>query len=181
MATTTPEVTDVDHTPFQRRGAVVGVGVARRALPAGAGAFVIVGGTAVVAGGFAAAAISEAPTPHGSWAVAYLVLVVGVAQALLGVAQAALFGSVGNTWRSVELALWQVGSAGVLVGVLARTTATVDVGSGLLLAALGCFAFVRGRRGSCASGALGASYLVLIVVLGLSMIAGALLARSMRG
>lgn len=50
-------------------------------------AFVIVGGVSIILGGLAAAATSPLGWEHGSWAAAYLVLVTGAAQLLLGVGQ----------------------------------------------------------------------------------------------
>lgn len=44
----------------------------------------------VVAGGLVAAATALAPSKHGTWAAAYLVLVASVAQVALGVGQALL-------------------------------------------------------------------------------------------
>lgn len=47
--------------------------------------FAVAAGTMIVAGGLVAAINSAAPFAHGSWLAAYLVLVGGVAQLLLGV------------------------------------------------------------------------------------------------
>src|SRR5664280_2796146 len=52
--------------------------------------FAAVGAACIVAGGLVAAVSAPAPSEHASWAAAYLVLVVGVAQAALGVGQALL-------------------------------------------------------------------------------------------
>lgn len=57
----------------------------RPALP-----FAIVGTACVIAGGLVAAATAPAPSEHGSWAAAYLVLVAGMAQVALAMEQGML-------------------------------------------------------------------------------------------
>lgn len=102
--------------------------------------FSLVGLVCIVAGGVVSAATAYGPSEHSAWAVAYLVLVAGVAQLGLGLGQALLAPST-PTGRTVlaELLAWNVGNAAVLVGTLAGLAALVDVGAVLLLAALVVF------------------------------------------
>ncbi|MDN5770907.1 MAG: hypothetical protein L0H24_08450, partial [Microlunatus sp.] len=81
--------------------------------------FAGVGLAAVVAGGLIAAAIAHAPTQPLVWLVAYLVLVVGVAQAALGVGQHRLADHrLTTTQLWTEFALYNLGNAAVIVGTL---------------------------------------------------------------
>lgn len=71
---------------------------------------------------------------HSSWAVAYIVLVAGVAQVLLGVGQAVLTaGEVAAKVRQIELWCWNAGNAAVVAGTL------LDVP---ILLYLGCVALI---------------------------------------
>jgi len=81
------------------------------------------------------------PFDHGTWLVAYLVLVGFLAQLLLGRGQVALVagGGLPAPPRGVRLAqalLWNFGVITVPVGVLANTRLAVVVGSVSLLVAL---------------------------------------------
>lgn len=99
--------------------------------------FIVVGGAAIVAGGLLSAATAFAPSYLASWAVAYLVLVVGVAQVALGLGQA-LLASEPPSRRVVaaEVVLFDVGNAGVMAGSLVGPRVLSLVGSGLLLVVL---------------------------------------------
>jgi hypothetical protein len=81
------------------------------------------------------------PFAHGTWLIAYLVLVGFLAQLLLGLGQAALLSANGSAPppRQVRLAqalLWNLGVVAVPVGVLADTRLAVVAGSISLIAAL---------------------------------------------
>lgn len=104
--------------------------------------FATLGVGAIVAGGVTAAAIAHAPTRHGVWAVAYLVLVAGVAQVGLGLGQA-LLATQTPTPRLVtaELLAWNVGNAAVIIGTIAGVSPVVYVGSALLVIGLALFVF----------------------------------------
>jgi hypothetical protein len=107
------------------------------------------GGAAIVAGGLVAAVNAAAPFAHGSWLSAYLVLVAGVSQLVLGVGARALpVNQSPVTTRHVQVALWNLGNVAVAAGVLGDAAVAVAAGSGALLAALGSFALGvgRGRR-----------------------------------
>jgi len=102
--------------------------------------------TAAAFASLAAAAIALTirvlePFDHGTWLVAYLVLVGFLAQLLLGRGQVALVaaGGLPPPPRGVRLAqalLWNFGVITVPVGVLANTRLAVVVGSVSLLVAL---------------------------------------------
>jgi hypothetical protein len=107
------------------------------------------GAVAVVAGGLVAAVNSAAPFAHGSWLSAYLVLVAGVSQLVLGFgAQALPVRQPPATTVYVQVALWNLGNLAVAAGVLGDAPAAVAAGSGALLVALGSFSLCvgRGRR-----------------------------------
>lgn len=99
--------------------------------------FVVLGAACVVGGGLVSAAMAPSASYHSSWAVAYIVLIAGVAQAALGLGQASLTG--GDVPRRVvraELAGWNLGNAAVVAGTLLDVTAVLYLGCALLLAAL---------------------------------------------
>lgn len=128
--------------------------------------FAVVGIVSIIAGGLVAAVTASVPTRHSSWAVAYLVLVVGVAQVALGLGQALLAAHA----PSPRVVAWQfsafnAGNAGVLLGTLAGNTLVVDVGGALLATALALL--LRAVRGGGARGgwALNAYRLLIAIVL----------------
>lgn len=87
---------------------------ARAAAP-----FVVLGTGLVIVGGLVSAAAAPTASYHSSWAVAYIVLVAGVAQALLGLGQAVLTGgTVSAGERRLELWCWNLGNAAVVAGTL---------------------------------------------------------------
>lgn len=117
--------------------------VNKSALP-----FAIPGGVSIVLGGVISAASAAAPSYLSAWAVAYLVLVCGVAQLVLGMGQAGLASKRPTTplltFQAVALNL---SNAAVLLGTLAGVQALSYVGAGLLVLALGLFIWgVRGAR-----------------------------------
>lgn len=139
--------------------------------------FVLVAGTAIVVGGLVAGVTGPLELEHGSWAAAYLVLVVGVGQLVLGVGQAAL----GRTPPSPPLRSWQIGlynvaNAAVLLGTFAGSAASVLTGGVLLLGAL--VLFLSGTRGA-PPGVWTALYRLMTAVLAVSIPIG--LALSVRG
>lgn len=105
------------------------------------------GAIGVISGGLLAAAIAPAPTEHGAWAAAYLVLVVGVAQIALSAGQAALSQTPSSTRLvAVEGACWNVANALVIAGIVANLPLVVYAGGALLVVALAIFAHpVRGE------------------------------------
>lgn len=109
--------------------------------------FAVAGVTCVLAGGLVAAAVALAPSEHGAWASAYLVLVAGLSQVALGLGQA-LLASQAPSRRVVaaEAGAWNGGNAAVMAGVLLGTTPLVDAGGVLLVFALALL--VHGVRGA---------------------------------
>lgn len=91
--------------------------------------WLLTSGLAVLAGGFTAAAVAHAPTQPLVWMSAYLVLVVGMGQAVLGMGQAML--SIQLPPRRVVAAQWIVFNAanvGVVAGTLSGRVWLVVIG-----------------------------------------------------
>jgi len=110
--------------------------------------FTILGVVAIVAGGTVAARISSHPAPVLVWMVAYLVLVVGVAQYALGLGQARLAARPPS--RALVAAEWgafNLGNAGVIVGTVVGGKTWVLVGSVLVIVTMLAFS-LRVRAGS---------------------------------
>jgi len=102
-------------------------------------------GVLIIAGGLISAVNSAAPFAHGSWLAAYLVLVGGVAQALLGIGRAGVPATRASARRRRrELVLWNSATLVVALGVLVDAPAIVALGSVALLAALASFATAPG-------------------------------------
>jgi hypothetical protein len=136
--------------------------------------FVGAGALLVLAGGFVAAAGGEAPSRHLSWAAAYLVLVCGSAQIFLGGGQA-LVGSrpVPPRLAAVQLAAFNLGNAGVLVGTLSGTAAVLYAGSAVLVVALALFAWAT--RSTVSPRLRVVVYRVVLVALAVSIPVGGVL------
>jgi len=142
-----------------------------------------------VAAGIVAVANAVVPFAHGWWLVAFLALVGGLSQSLLGRGLSVLVARTGarrtvesTTWA--QLALWNVGVVFVAMADLAAAPAGVLIGSVLLLAALGLFAVALRRTVATAVSPMPAGvivYGVLIVFLAGSVILGAGLAEALPG
>lgn len=144
---------------------------ARTALP-----FLAIGGLCVIAGGFVAAVTAHAPSQKATWAAAFLVLVAGVAQILLGAGQAWLAEQRPSPrWLIGELTAWNIGNAAVIVGAVARVTPVTDLGGVLLVVAL--VLLLMAVRGSRRRGWLLALYRVLIAIVLVSIPVGLVLAE----
>ncbi|MEO9255260.1 MAG: hypothetical protein ABI305_06965 [Tepidiformaceae bacterium] len=114
---------------------------------ASAAPFALVGVACVVVGGLVSAIAASSPSENSSWAVAYLVLVAGVAQIALGVGQSRLASTPPS--RQVLLAeflTWNLGNAAVIAGQLLGFQAAVDAGGVLLVISLALL--FRGVRGA---------------------------------
>ena len=99
--------------------------------------FVLAGGACVIGGGLVSAAMAPAASYHSSWAVAYIILVAGVAQAALGLGQGTLTdGDVPRRVVRAELGGWNLGNAAVVTGTLLTVAAVLYVGCALLVTAL---------------------------------------------
>jgi len=142
--------------------------------------FAAVGAACIVAGGLVAAVSAPAPSEHASWAAAYLVLVVGAAQAALGVGQALLALRVPSRRNvAVQFTAWNLGNAAVLTGTLAGITTLVDTGGALLLVAL--LLLRGGRTGREPRTWLLGAFRLLAAVLLISIPIGLVLARTRSG
>lgn len=98
--------------------------------------FAVAGATAVVAGGALASAIAApAPTRHGVWAVAYLVLVLGVGQLVIGAGQALLAPQPPGT-ATAAAAAFNVSGVAIMLGVVTDHIVVFDAGAALLLVVL---------------------------------------------
>ncbi len=102
--------------------------------------FAVVGSLSIIAGGLISAASAPSPSYTASWAVAYLVLVAGVAQLVLGVAQAQLaLKQPSVRVIAAEAIAFNLANAAVLIGTLIASTALVNAGAVLLIIALALF------------------------------------------
>lgn len=144
--------------------------------------FVLTGVLCVIAGGLVAAVTAPAPTEHGTWVAAYLVLVGGVAQAGLGLGQAMFTARTSARVVAVEAVGWNVGNASVIVGNLLGVTALVDLGGAFLVIAL--ILLARGVSPARARPVAGGAkwylhgYRLLVLILLVSIPIGLILARA---
>lgn len=158
----------------------IDVAIARR-FDGYAWAFVAVAGVMIVAGGLVAAINSAAPFAHGSWLAAYLVLVGGVAQLLLGVGCLALPAPrLSARLRGAQLGLWNAGNAAVAAGVLTGAVGLVIAGSVAVLAAVGGFAVGGGAVPANGRGRV-ILYRIALVGLAGSVVIGSILAGTQPG
>lgn len=94
----------------------------------------IVGSCFVIVGGLVAAATGPLKLDQGSWLAAYLVLVCGVAQCAIGIAQQQLAThpiQARSYWT--QLICWNVGNAAVIAGTLAVIPLIADLGGVALM------------------------------------------------
>lgn len=91
--------------------------------------FVVLGAGQVVLGGLVAAIAAPLELDHGSWLAAYLVLVGGVAQYVLGRAPGWFGDRPGENSIMAQILLWNAGNAAVLAGTLFGIVYLVDAGS----------------------------------------------------
>lgn len=99
-------------------------------------AMATVGCGAVILGGLIAAATDPIDLYRGSWMAAYLVLVVGASQVVMGTARK-VHGERKDSWAWTQFGCWNAGSAIVIAGTLSASPTSVSLGSVLLLVALG--------------------------------------------
>lgn len=112
--------------------------------------FLVVAAIAIIGAGLVAAASAHAPSQPVVWMVAYLVLVVGTAQAALGVAQAWCSLVPPSTgFRMTQFLLFNAGNVGVIGGTLYAYWPVVLAGSVLFTMALTMFLYSswKSRRG----------------------------------
>lgn len=146
--------------------------------------FVLCGAAFLVVAAIAAVTNVRAPFAHGWWLVAYLSLVGGVAQLLLGPGLSVIARRSGAQERALrygvaELALWNVGTVMVAVADLMLMPGGVVVGSVLLIVALALFARDLMRINVASGTSLGVwrvMYSLLLVFMAVSTIVGTALA-----
>ncbi|HET8928875.1 MAG TPA: hypothetical protein VFN24_13730 [Microbacterium sp.] len=141
-----------------------------RALP-----FLVAAAISITAGGVLAAATAYVTTQKTAWATAYIVLVMGVAQAGIGAAMGWLAQRASMRAAWIALVLFNLGSIGVLAGQLTGVIALTFAGGALLVAAL-VMIVAATRGGSPAHPVLVWSFRILVVVLAVSIPVGLLLA-----
>lgn len=135
--------------------------------------FVGAGAVLVVLGGLTSAVTGPWELADGSWLAAYLVLVCGVVQCAMGLAQEYLGvrpSSSSVAW--VQLACWNLGNAAVIGGTLTGNPAFVDVGGLTLLVALGVSLHATRRT---SRRLLGCSYRLGVAILAVSIPIGIVL------
>lgn len=138
--------------------------------------FTIIGTGCVAAGGLVSAATAPAPSEQSAWAVAYLVLVPGLAQVLLGIGRALLSATPPQRQRlAVECLAWNVANAAILTGTLTSLPPLLYSGAALLLVDLGLLSH-GGRGASEARRWLLYAYRALAVLLAVSVPVGLALA-----
>jgi hypothetical protein len=121
----------------------------------------VAGAVSVVLGGLVAAVTGPFDLEHGSWAAAYLVLVSGVAQWVMGQARSWNAGSSPEQWWGWrQFAFWNLGNAAVMAGTFARWPWLVGLGSVSLVAALVIALLAEGNPRRSAAGERIASPLV---------------------
>lgn len=132
--------------------------------------FLVVAGLAIVGGGAVAAAIAHAPSRKLVWMVAYLVLVVGVAQAFLGAGRMLLNTPLpGPRTRIIEWMLFNVGNVCVIAGTLLSSLLLVRAGTVLFVVSLVMFLYAtRAARG----GWLIHAYRVVLLLVGAGALIG---------
>ena len=135
--------------------------------------FLLVAGLGIIGAGVLAAAMAHAPSRKLMWAVAYLVLVVGAAQAVFGAGQALLATrATSASMRVAEWTLFNLGSAGVIAGTMCSSQPLVWMGTLLFAASLVAFLWAtRGVRGGWAI----LAYRTLLVLIGGSAVVGLVL------
>ncbi len=135
--------------------------------------FAAMAALAVVGGGVLAAVMAHAPSRTVMWAVAYLVLVVGVIQAVLGVGQALLLQRAPAVRVvTLEWLAFNAGNAGVIIGTVVSAWWVVLLGT--LLFALALAFFLHATR-AVRCGWPAYAYRLLIVFMGGSAVVGLLL------
>ncbi|MEO7124400.1 MAG: hypothetical protein ABI400_15065 [Lacisediminihabitans sp.] len=143
--------------------------------------FLILGGICIIAGGLISAVAAASPSYIASWAVAYIVLVAGVAQLILGIGQAQLASTQPPVWLIVvEVIALNLANVAVLIGSLAELRNLSYIGAALLVIALVLFVWaVRGHHSR--SRLLLWAFRVIVVVLAVTAPIGLVIAHSRMG
>src|SRR6185312_5665535 len=163
-------------TPGSGRQPPYSGGMSRTATP-----FIVIGSLGILAGGLLSAISAASPSYLASWAVAYLVLVVGAAQLVLGLGQDRLAaGDVAPGTISAELLAFNLANIAVLAGSLFAVVTLTWVGAALIIVAMALFIWaVRGSTSE--HRGLLWLYRMVVVVLLISAPIGIVLAQSRMG
>ncbi|MEB3051465.1 hypothetical protein KV112_17260 [Mycolicibacter sp. MYC123] len=143
--------------------------------------FAVAGVGAIVGGGVLASAIAApAPTRHGVWAVAYLVLVLGVGQLLIGAGRVLLAAESPTPNRMrIAATAFNISGAAIVLGVVTDHVVVFQLGSALLFGVL--VESLYGVRHSARRGWPLVAYRLVIVVLIVSIPIGMLITTAGRG
>lgn len=107
----------------------------RSAIP-----FAIIAAVSIIAGGLLSAAFAFSPSYTASWAVAYLVLVAGVAQLALGAGQAWLAEKPPSKSLIIaEILIFNLANIATLFGTIISSLALVYFGAVLMIVSLALF------------------------------------------
>ena len=135
----------------------------------------------VITGGLVAAVTSPLGLEHGSWAAAFQVLVGGVLQAGLGIAQQALAARrPSRRILGAELLTWNLGSLAVIAGTVLASPWVVDGGGLMLVVTMALMIRAVGRGAKGPAWALW-TYRALLVLTAVSIPIGLLLAHLRAG
>jgi hypothetical protein len=140
--------------------------------------FLAIGGAGILAGGLVSAASAASPSYLASWTVAYLVLVVGFAQVLLGIGQAQLAARRPPAALVLaEVLAFNLANVAVVAGSLASLVVLTWVGALLIVVAMALFIWAA-RGGPTGNRGLLWLYRAMIVLLLVSAPIGIILAHS---
>lgn len=143
--------------------------------------FLVIGGLGILAGGFLSAISAAAPSYLASWAVAYLVLVVGFAQLLLGIGQDQLAVRRPSTGLvAAEVLAFNLANVAVLVGSLTSIVVLTWIGAALIVVAMVLFIWAA-RGGGSRHRWLLYLFRAMVVILLVSAPIGIVLAHSRMG
>lgn len=135
----------------------------------------------VITGGLVAAVTGPLGLDHGSWSAAFQVLVGGVLQAGLGVAQSALAGRpISRRVLAAELLTWNLGCLAVIAGTVLAAPLIVDAGGLLLVVAMAFMIRAVGRGAKGPASALW-TYRAFLVLAFVSIPIGLFLAHTRAG
>lgn len=143
----------------------------QRALP-----FFISALVCTIAGGLLAAATAYAPTQKTVWATAYIVLVAGVAQGVLGAAMGWLAPNARLPITWTAFLLFTFGNAGVLIGQFTGLLAITFVAGAMLMIALVLIVIATHRDRAPAHPAALWTFRAIVIVLAVSVPVGLVLA-----
>jgi uncharacterized membrane protein HdeD (DUF308 family) len=143
--------------------------------------FLVVGAVSIIIGGVISAIAAASPSYIASWAVAYIVLVAGVAQLVLGIGQAELASIQPPRWVIVvEVVALNLANIAVLIGSLAEIRVLSYLGAALLVIALVLFVWaVRGAHSR--NRWLLYAFRIMVVVLAVTAPIGLVIAHSRMG